>query len=248
MAFSPADVKLDYEDVAFTASDGIALTGWFVPAPDARFTVLFCHGNGGNIMYRLDTLTLFGGLGLSCFVFDYRGYGNSAGKPTEQGTYRDARAAYDWLTQTKQVPAEQVVVLGRSLGGSIAAHLAAQVPVAGLVIESAFTSYPDIGAKFYPFMPVRPLARYKYNTRAYLAEVRCPVLIMHSRSDELVPFEFGERLFAAAHEPKRFVELAGGHNDGFLVFGRSVQGYLAGLAGLLERARSRGRFTSGDMS
>lgn len=219
VSFTPADVELDFEDVAFSASDGVALTGWFVPAPDARFTVLFCHGNGGNIMHRLDTLALLHGLGLSCFVFDYRGYGNSAGRPTEQGTYRDAQAAYDWLTQTKGIAPEQIVVLGRSLGGSIATYLAAQVPVGGLVIESTFTSYPDIGARFYPFMPVRPFARYTYDTRAYLAEVRCPVLIMHSRTDGLVPFEFGERLFATAREPKQFVELVGGHNDGFLVSG-----------------------------
>jgi len=219
VSFTPTDLDLDFEEITFISDDGVALNGWFVPAPEARLTVLFCHGNGGNIMHRLDSINLLHGLGLSCFVFDYRGYGKSEGKPTEAGTYRDARAAYDWLTQTRHVPTEQIVILGRSLGGSVAAHLAGRVQARGLVIECAFTSYPDIGARFYPFMPVRFFARYRYNTRAHLAQVHCPVLVMHSRDDELVPFEFGERLFQAANEPKQFVELLGGHNDGFLVSG-----------------------------
>ena len=219
ISFTPADLDLDFEDVTFKSPDGLTLTGWYVPADGAKFTVLFCHGNAGNIMHRLDTIRLLHSLGLSSLVFDYRGYGNSTGKPSEAGTYRDAQAAYDWLTGSKGVPAEQVVVFGRSLGGSIAAHLAGRVAAAGLVIESAFTSYPDIGAKFYPYMPVRPFARFKYNTRAHVAKVTCPVLVMHSRDDAFVPYKFGERIFAAAGEPKQFVEILGGHNDGFLVSG-----------------------------
>jgi len=216
---TPADLDLDFDEVAFASTDGVALHGWFVPAQKAAFTVLFCHGNGGNITHRSDSINLLHSLGLSCFIFDYRGYGASQGKPTELGTYRDARAAYDWLTLTKRVPPEQVIILGRSLGGSVAAHLAGKVEARGLVIEGAFTSYPDLGARFYPYMPVRLLARYKYDTRAYLANVRCPVLLMHSQDDELVPFEFGEQLFQAANEPKQFVKLTGGHCDGFLVSG-----------------------------
>jgi len=219
IALTPADLDLDFEEVTFQSDDGVALNGWFVPAPKATFTVLFCHGNGGNIMHRLDTINLFYAMGLSCFVFDYRGYGKSAGTPTEAGTYLDARAAYDWLTQTKHVSAEQIIIFGRSLGGSIAAHLAGQVAPRGLVLESAFTSYPDIGAKFYPYMPVRLFARYRYNTRAHLSRVRCPVLVMHSSDDELIPFEFGMQLFDTANEPKQFVKLIGGHNDSFLVSG-----------------------------
>ncbi|UCD52364.1 MAG: alpha/beta hydrolase [Phycisphaerales bacterium] len=217
--FTPPDLDLDFEDVAFHSTDGVALHGWFVPARQARFTVLFCHGNSGNIAHRLDSINLLHDLGLDCFVFDYRGYGKSQGKPTEAGTYQDARAAYDWLTQIRGLPPEQIVVLGRSLGGSVAAHLAGNVSVAGLVIESAFTSYPDIGAKFYPYMPVRLFALYRYDTRAHLARVRCPVLMMHSPDDDLVPFEFGQELFQVANEPKHFVELIGGHNDAFLVAG-----------------------------
>ncbi len=219
ISFTPADLDLDFEDVTFHASDGNTLNGWYVPAARSKFTLLFCHGNGGNIMHRLDSLNMFYNLGLSCFIFDYRGYGRSEGRPSEIGTYRDAQAAYEWLTQTKHVPAEQIILFGRSLGGSVAAHLAGRVDARALVIESAFTSYPDIGARFYPYLPVRPFARFKYNTLACLSKVRCPVLVVHSRDDELVSFEFGTRLFEAAPEPKQFVEIFGGHNDGFLLSG-----------------------------
>ncbi len=240
IAFTPADLDLDFEEVAFQSDDDVALTGWFVPAPKARSTVLFCHGNGGNIMHRLDTQNLLQGMGLSCFVFDYRGYGQSEGKPTESGTYLDARAAYDWLTKTRGIPADQIVIFGRSLGGSIATHLAGRVPTRGLVIESTFTSYPDIGAKFYPYMPVRLFARYRYNTRNHLSRVRCPVLVMHSPDDELVPFEFGTQLFDTANEPKQFVKLIGGHNDGFLVSGDLYKDAWSRWLDSLGDARSEG--------
>jgi len=214
---SPAHIGLDFEEVSFRSGDGVPLTGWHVPRRDARFTVLFCHGNGGNIMHRLDNLRLFHDLGVSCFIFDYRGYGRSAGVPGEAGTYLDARAAFDWLVHDKHVPAEQIILFGHSLGGSIVAHLAARVRAGALVVEGAFTSYPDIGARFYPYMPVRRFAFFQYNTQAYIREVHCPVMVMHSKADELVPFEFGIRLFEAANEPKQFAEIFGSHNDSFLV-------------------------------
>jgi len=219
VSLTPADIGLDFEDVDFRSGDGVTLNGWYVPAKNARFTVLFCHGNGGNIMHWLDSLRLFHDLHLSCFIFDYRGYGRSGGKPREAGTYRDAQAAYDWLIGAKQVPAEQIIVFGYSLGGSVAAHLAGRARVRALVVEGAFTSYPDIGARFYPYMPVRLFAFFRYDTRAHIRKVRCPVLVMHSRHDELVPFEFGTRLYEAANEPKQFVEIAGSHNDSLVASG-----------------------------
>jgi hypothetical protein len=223
VAFTPADLGLKFEEVAFQSGDGVALSGWYMPAKDARFTLLYCHGNGGNIMHRLDSLHQFCKIGLSCFIFDYRGYGNSAGRPTEAGTYLDAQAAYDWLTQVKGVPARQIILFGRSLGGSIAAHLAGCVQARALVVESAFTSYPDMGARLYPYMPVRLFARFRYDTRACIRQARCPVMVVHSREDEIVPFEFGVRLFEVANEPKRFVEIAGSHNDGFLTCGDAYE-------------------------
>ncbi len=188
---------------------------------DASFTVLVCHGNGGNIGHSLDNLGLLSSLGLSCFAFDYRGYGNSRGRPTEAGTYLDAHAAYDWLTGARGIPPEQIVLLGRSLGASVAAYLAGRVRVAGLVTESAFTSYLDMATRFYPYLPVRLFRRFlfRYDTLAYIKDVRCPVMVLHSREDELVPFGCATRLFEAAHEPKQFVELVGDHNEGFLLSG-----------------------------
>ncbi len=217
--FDPDEFGLAHEHVAFSGADGVMLTGCYIPAARADFTLLFCHGNGGNITHQLDSAKLFHSLGLNCFVFDYRGYGRSTGRPGEAGTYRDARAAFDWLMQTKQIPADRIIVCGRSLGGSIAAYLATQVQPAALAVEGAFTSYPDIGAKFYPYLPVRRFARFQYDTRAYISRVRCPVMVVHSRDDELVPFDFGTRLFQAAREPKRFVEIFGDHNDGCFVSG-----------------------------
>jgi fermentation-respiration switch protein FrsA (DUF1100 family) len=214
---TPADIGLDFEEASFRSGDGVLLSGWYVPVKNPRFTLLFCHGNAGNIMHQLDSLRLFHDLGLSCFVFDYRGYGRSGGKPREAGTYLDAQAAFDWLVREKRVPAEQVILSGHSLGASIAAHLAAHVRARALVVEGAFTSYPDIGARFYPYMPVRLFAFFRYNTRAHIQRVRCPVMVMHSRTDELVPFEFAIRLYEAANEPKQFVEISGSHNDMFVV-------------------------------
>jgi pimeloyl-ACP methyl ester carboxylesterase len=223
ISLTPADIGLDFEEVSFQSKDGVMLSGWYVPVQDAKFTVLFCHGNAGNIMHGLDNLRLFHELRLSCFIFDYRGYGRSTGKPRESGTYRDARAACEWLVREKHVSVEQIILFGHSLGASIAAHLAGRVQVRGLVVEGAFTSYPDMGARFYPYMPVRIFAFFRYNTRAHIRRVHCPVMVMHSKHDELVPFEFGVRLYEAANEPKRFVETVGSHNDSLVASGETYR-------------------------
>jgi fermentation-respiration switch protein FrsA (DUF1100 family) len=214
---TPDELGMDFEDVFFKTEDGLRLNGWYVPAENSQLTVLFCHGNGGNIMHRLDSINIFYTLGLSCFIFDYRGYGSSEGKTSEEGTYLDAKAAYEWLTREKKISPNDIIIFGRSLGGSIAAQLAAKVEATSLIIESAFTSYVDIGRKFYPYMPVRWFARFSYRTIDYVKDVRCPVMIIHSRNDEIVPFEFGLELYEVANEPKEFVEIFGSHNDGFLV-------------------------------
>ncbi len=221
--YTPADLGLDFEEVIFKTEDGLHINGWYIPAPGSEFTVLFCHGNGGNIYHSLDTINILYNLGLNCFIFDYRGYGKSEGKPSEAGTYLDVEAAYEWLTRIKKVPADNIIVFGRSLGGSIAAYLASNVKTAGLVVESSFTSYVDIGKKFYPYMPVRWCARFSYRTIDYIKNVSCPVLFVYSRNDEVVPFEFGLELHEAANEPKEFVEIFGSHNDGFLVSGETYK-------------------------
>jgi fermentation-respiration switch protein FrsA (DUF1100 family) len=117
--YTPEELGLDFESVAFKSTDGLQLTGWYIPAENSNLTVLFCHGNGGNMMHRLDSINIFYNLGLNCFIFDYRGYGKSHGKPTEEGTYLDAAAAYKWLTEEKKVPADDIIIFGRSLGGKM---------------------------------------------------------------------------------------------------------------------------------
>lgn len=223
---TPAAAGLDYEPLTLVTADGVELDAWFLPAPNPRATLLFLHGNAGNISHRLDSLAVFNRLGLSTLIFDYRGYGRSQGRPSEAGTYRDATAAWRYLTEARALEAGRIVVFGRSLGGAIAAELAARVRPAALILESAFTSAPDLGAQLYPFLPVRWISRFRYPTREYLAGVRCPVLIVHSRDDEITDFGHAERLFAAVPGPRRLLELRGGHNDGFL---RSYDAYLDGL-------------------
>ena len=217
VTYTPDELGLDFENVFFDTEDGVRLNGWFIPAKDAKFTILFCHGNGGNIMHRLDTINIFYDLGINCFIFDYRGYGKSQGKLSEQGTYRDAEAAYRWLKEEKKEQPENIILLGRSLGGSIAAFLAGRVNPCSLVLECSFTSYIDIGKKFYPYMPVQWFSRFNYDTLGYLKKVHCPTMVIHSQNDETVSFEFGQTLYKAANEPSRFVKTFGSHNDSFLV-------------------------------
>jgi uncharacterized protein len=214
-----AELGFEYEDVFFTTTDGVKLNGWYVPVKDGnssdRLTVLFCHGNGGNVSYYVNTMSVLHQMGVHCFVFDYRGYGLSEGKPTEEGTYADTMAAYQWLVNKKGVEADKIVICGWSLGGCIATELAGKVPAGGLWLESAFTSYVDMAVYHYPYLPVRWFCRFRYDTLNYLKKVRCPVLVVHSPEDEIVPFKMGRELYEAAGEPKKFVEISGGHNDSF---------------------------------
>lgn len=210
----PSDINLAYEDIFFTTADGQRINGWFIPAENARGTVLNCHGNAGTIGDRLHTIQVYHDLGLNMFIFDYRGYGRSSGRPTEKGTYEDALGAWNYLTRERGIPPEKIVVSGRSLGGAVAAWLAEHTNPAAVIIESTFTSIPDMGARLYPYLPVRLLCRIRYNTGAHMNRIKCPVLITHSRDDEMIPFENGKKLFEAAREPKMFIELSGTHNDG----------------------------------
>jgi uncharacterized protein len=218
---TPSQIGLPYEDIHLQTSDGISLHGWYIAALQPRGTVLFMHGNAGNISPRLDSVQMFHRMGYNTLIFDYRGYGNSGGKPTEQGTYRDAEAAWRYLTEQRHISSCRIVLFGESLGGAVAAWLAARQKPAALVIASGFTSVPDLGQQLYPYLPVRWLARIRYDTRGYLRAVKAPVLIAHSPQDDIIPFEHGRALFAAANPPKQFLELAGGHNDGFIFMRQS---------------------------
>ncbi len=231
ITYTPADIKLPFEKIAIKTEDRLKISAWYIPADNARYTVLFCHGNAGNMTHRLDSINILNELGLNCLIFDYRGYGASQGKPTEQGTYLDAMAAWKWLTQAQGTRPDRIIICGRSLGGSVAANLTTKVNPKALVLESAFTSYEKIVKKFYPYMPVHLFAKFGYNTMDSVKKVQCPVLFIHSRNDKIIPFEFGLRLYEAANEPKKFVEITGSHNDGFLFSGKT---YTTGWSEWLE--------------
>ncbi|MCK4886629.1 MAG: alpha/beta hydrolase [Planctomycetes bacterium] len=217
VVYTPEELGIEFENVNLTADDGAETRGWYIPPQGNGYTILFCHGNGGNIMHRLDTINLLSEMGLGFFIFDYRGYGDSKGKTTEAGTYLDAGAAYRWLNNQKQIPEHRIVVFGRSLGASVAAYLAGKVNCGGVVLENAFTSYIAMGQRIYPYMPVKWFAKFKYDTKKYLESVSCPILFFHSKDDEVVPYEFGRELFESVECDKRFVDLFGKHNNSFLI-------------------------------
>lgn len=231
LSATPQQIGLAYEDLQFEAEDGVRLHGWYVPADGARGTVLFFHGNAGNISHRLDSLRIFHGLGLNVLIFDYRGYGQSEGRPSEEGTRLDAIAAWRQLVDARGESPDRIVLFGRSLGAALAAWLAARERPAALILESAFTSVPDLAAELYWWLPARMLARLEYATRDYLAGARGPVLVVHSRDDEIIPYSHGRALYEAAHPPRAFLELRGDHNTGFLLGEAS---YVRGLDAFLS--------------
>lgn len=213
---TPTQVGLSYQELRISTSDGVSLHGWYVPALLPRGTVLFFHGNAGNISHRIDSVEMFHRLGYSTLIFDYRGYGKSGGRPSEEGTYLDAEAAWRYLTEQLRISPCRIILFGESLGGAIGVWLAAKYKPTALVIASSFTSVPNLAQNFYPYLPVRWLMRISYDSEKNLKSVAAPVFIAHSPDDDIVPFSHGQALFAAANHPKKFLELAGGHNDGFI--------------------------------
>lgn len=232
---TPGNIDLSYEDVQIDTADGERLHGWYVPAANARGVLLFFHGNAGNISHRLESIQIFNRLGLDVLIVDYRGYGRSSGKPSERGTYLDARAAWDFLVRQKRLAPAKIVVFGRSLGGAVGAQLAAGLAAgqqpAAVIIESSFTSGADMARRLYPIYPGRLLARLKYPVIDYVRLLHCPVLVVHSRDDEIIPIAMGRAIFDAVTQPKAFIELRGDHNAGFWI---SRERYAAGLAAFLE--------------
>ena len=220
-------------DLNLTASDGVPIHGWYIPTPGARVTVLLLHGNAGNVSHRLAKIVILRAAGAEVAIIDYRGYGRSGGSPNEAGTYRDARAAYDYLTTTLNREPRNIVVYGESLGTAVAVELATRVPVGGVVLEEAFTSVPEAWRKFAPMLPVAWLIRNRYDSIHKMGRLSAPLLIFHSRHDELFPYQYAERLLAAAPGPKRLVELHGGHNDAFWqsqeLYRQTLRQFFAGL-------------------
>jgi fermentation-respiration switch protein FrsA (DUF1100 family) len=228
---SPGDMGLEYENVSLLTSDGESLHGWYVPAVNRRGVLLFFHGNAGNISHRLDSIGIFQQLGLDTLIIDYRGYGQSTGKASEKGTYLDAQAAWSYLVDERGVPAEEIIIFGRSLGGAVGAWLGTQHIPAALIIESSFTSGVDMAQRLYPFLPAGLITRLRYPVVEYASRLDCPVLVVHSRDDEIIPFDMGQSIYAAVKQRKSFLELRGDHNNGFFI---SRHEYVAGLDKFIE--------------
>lgn len=232
MSQTPADGGLEYEDLRIATADGSQIHAWFLPAKKALGVILFCHGNAGNISHRLDTLLIFHRLGYSTLIFDYRGYGQSPGSPSEARVYEDADAAWRYLAEQRGVAASDIVIFGRSLGGPIAAWVAQKHKPRALVLESTFAHVADVGARIYWFLPVRLLCRMKFDTLGYASKAGCPILVVHSPDDDVVPYACGRKLFEGLPEPKEFFQLRGDHNYGFTNMGDA---YVRGIGAFIEK-------------
>jgi pimeloyl-ACP methyl ester carboxylesterase len=258
--FTPDVYGMPFEDVRIVTTDGVRLHGWYsdAAAPDTRvlaaedpplpkvtplkpgpqgpWVLVVFHGNAGNIGSRIQKLRIFRGMGLSALLFDYRGYGRSEGRPTEDGTYLDGAAAVEFLEKMKGVPRERMIYYGESLGCAVALQTALDKPPKALVLDSGFTSTVEMGKLLFPFLPVSLIARFRYDNIAKIPGLKAPLLVMHSPQDDIVPFSMGRRIFEAAPAAlhKRFVETSGDHNEGFLDtpdYGRSIRDFIASLPG-----------------
>ena len=232
----PSVLGLPFENVFLRTSDGVRINAWWIPAANAEAstrTLLYCHGNGGNISHRLDRVQMYHRLGLSVLLFDYRGYGKSEGVPSEGGTYEDAQAAWDYLTHMHHLSPSSIVLYGESLGCAIALETALHQPAAGLILESPFTSTVAMAARLFPQLPVNALIKNRYDNLEKIKRLRLPVLILHSPDDQTVPFAMGKALFDAAGEPKTFIPLRGSHIAGYRESGglypKALQDFMTSL-------------------
>jgi len=201
---------LNVEDVWLTASDGVKLHAWWIPDNKARFTFLAFHGNASNVANRAPTYEFLHGTHVNVFALEYRGYGRSEGKPSEVGVYRDAEAAYEYLVNSKGIDRKAIISYGQSLGTAVATHLATHRQVAGVVLEAPFPSASRVAHKVFWFLPgVSLLARGQFDTQTWLKEIRAPILIVHCNQDPVIPFQFGQEVYAAALPPKNFLQING---------------------------------------
>lgn len=217
MVQTPAGTGLEAEDVWIETEDGVRLHGWYFPHTDSEWVVVLSHGNAGNISGRIDIAEMLLQSGAAVLMYDYRGYGQSGGRPTEKGLYKDIEAVARFLTDDMEYPESRIIMYGRSLGGAVAAYAATRFDVGGLVIDSAFKNLKTMVREVYPFVPAW-LAKYEFPTDRYLEGLDgLPVMVMHSPGDEIIVFHHGQHLYALLEEPKTFVRLSGGHNDNFFL-------------------------------
>ena len=226
----PTDAGLPFEEATIEVEPGVTVHGWFIKAAKepSVATILFSHGNAGNISNRVDRVHALRSLGVDFLLYDYRGYGKSTGSPDEEGTYRDGRAAYDYLVNVRHIDAKKIVLMGESLGCAISVQLALDRPAAGLVLEAPFASIVHMAREVYPFLPVGPFVRTRYDNLAKIPKLRMPLLLFHGTEDEVIPFNHGKMLADAAPEPKLFVSVNGAHhNDVYVVGGETYKRALA---------------------
>lgn len=214
---TPQDLGLAFDDVTLTTEDGVRLHAWYLPYKGSRGVVLVSHGNAGNIAHRLDRARILQrAVGLDVFLYDYRGFGRSEGSPHEAGTYADGRAAYQHLVGDRRVPPERLILFGESLGCAVTIELATTQRSAGLVLEAPFTSVRDMARAAFPLLPIGPFLRTRYDNLSKVGRLETPLLVLHGDRDRVVPFEQGQRVYAAAREPKRFYRIRGAdHNDAY---------------------------------
>jgi len=231
--WQPDSFGLQAEDCYFTSSDGVRLHGWFFANENAIATLIWCHGNAGNISDRLYDLVLLSKLPINIFIFDYRGYGRSEGSPNEKGIYLDAETAFDYMTSRNDVDKNKIIIFGRSLGGAVAVDLATKRSGVGLILEATFTSAKDMAKSSFGFLPVHYIMKTKLSSITKIRGIEIPVLVAHGTSDRTVPFKLGRQLFEAANEPKEFYEIQNAdHNDTFVVGGKF---YLERLFKFIDR-------------
>ncbi len=218
--WQPEQIGVQAEDLFFTTEDGVKLHGWFVPAENPRGTLLWFHGNAGNLSHRLDNIRRLQPLDLNIFIFDYRGFGKSEGVPDEPGMYLDSQAAYDTLLREKNIDPDRLILFGRSLGGVCAVHTASKNKAAGLILESVFTNAEAMAKQMFP-VPLGWAISSELDALGKVGALTLPKLFLHGTQDEVVPYAMGRELYAAAGEPKRFYDIEGaGHNDTYHVGGK----------------------------
>ena len=210
------------EDIHFITNDKVMLHGWYFSSKGSNITLLWFHGNAGNITHRLNNIEMLKPLNLNIFIFDYRGYGKSMGEPNEEGIYLDSQAAYDWLVDIKKILPQNIILFGRSLGGICAIEVAAKNPVAGIILESVFPSASKMARTIFPVLPLGWAIQSKFDAIAKVPSLKIPKLFIHGNRDKVVPYKLGRELFSAAAEPKTFYDIEGaGHNDTFWVGGEN---------------------------
>ena len=218
LEFYPSQLEIPYEDVRFKNDEGLTLHGWFFKGKRDH-TLLYLHGNAGNIGGRLDKVQLLRRFGWNIFVFDYRGYGGSEGHPSIEGVVKDSESAFRYLTEKRKIPNEQIILFGESLGGAMAVHLAHQEPVGAVILESTFTTLRDLAGHIYKFLPAMAIPDV-YRSVDLIRHIKAPVMVIHGTEDAVIPFEMGKKLYDAAPHPKRLFAVPNAHHNDVYVVGK----------------------------